>query len=233
MIYFEANVTTTIPNPSYSMNSNNKYPKSNSIAGLPTNSHSGMDYPQPEYTQNQIHQQHQALPHQQLPHQQSHQFPHQQPHQQSNQHSHQQPHQQYRQQGEYNSKFTPQDIQVLKQLLITGEKHKWKQITKEINYQAASRKNMVSDQSGFGCSSDDSSTSNSYGGGSNPGKLKNVSPTFVIKQYQALLGLPNNSMYFGLVGSSLPYVAGSNGWDDIPNVSGMYDSISDTQNDVE
>lgn len=122
---------------------------------------------------------------------------------------------------------------MLKQLLITGEKHKWKQITKEINYQAASRKNMVSDQGGFGCSSDDSSTSNSYGGGTSPGKLKNVSPTFVIKQYQALLGLPNNSMYFGLAGSSLPYVAGSNGWDDIPNVSGMYDSISDTQNDVE
>lgn len=215
MIYFEANVTTTIPNPSYFMNSNNKYPKNNSIAGLPTNNPSGMDYPQPEYTQlqSQSHQQHQALPHQQLPHQQSHQ--------------------RYRQQGEYNSKFTPQDIQVLKQLLITGEKHKWKQITKEINYQAASRKNMVSDQGGFGCSSDDSSTPNSYVGGTSPGKLKNVSPTFVIKQYQALLGLPNNSMYFGLVGSSLPYVAGSNGWDDIQNVSGMYDSISDTQNDVE
>ena len=220
MIYFEANVTTTIPNPSYSMNSNNKYPqKSNSIAGLPTNNHAGMDYLQQEYTQlqSQLHQQHGALPHQQLPHQQP-----QQPQQQ--------PHQQYRQQGEYMSKFTPQDIQVLKQLLITGEKHKWKQITKEINYQAASRKNMVSDQGGF---SDDSSTSNSYGGGSSTGKLKNVSPTFVIKQYQALLGLPNNSMYFGLVGSSLPYVAGSNGWDDIPNQSGMYDAISDTQNEVE
>ena len=91
---------------------------------------------------------------------------------------------------------------------------------------------MVSEQGGFGCSSDDSSTSNSYGG-TTTGKLKNVSPTFVIKQYQALLGLPNNSMYFGLVGSSLPYVAGSNGWDDIANVSGLYDGIPDAQNEVE
>lgn len=218
MIYFEANVTTTIPNPPIPMNSNNKYPKSNSIAGYSTSSHSGMDYPHPEYTQsqNQIHQQHPALPNQQMPPQQSHP----------------QSHQQYRQHGEYNSKFTPQDIQVLKQLLISGEKYKWKQITKEINYQAASRRNIVSEQGGFGCSSDDSSTSNSYGG-TTTGKLKNVSPTFVIKQYQALLGLPNNSMYFGLVGSSLPYVAGSNGWDDIPNSSGVYDSIPDVQNDVE
>lgn len=117
---------------------------------------------------------------------------------------------------------------MLKQLLATGEKHKWKQITKEINYQAAERKNMLSGHNTFGGSSDDSCSSISYMGVSTGGgKLKNVSPTFVIKQYQSLLGLPNNSMYFGLVGSSLPYVVGPNGWDDIPNLPDIYDTITD------
>lgn len=49
----------------------------------------------------------------------------------------------------------------------------------------------------------------------NPVPLKNVSPTFVMKQYQQLLGLPNNLVYFGTLGSSLPYVIAANGWNDI------------------
>ncbi|KAI5958587.1 hypothetical protein KGF57_002432 [Candida theae] len=48
-----------------------------------------------------------------------------------------------------------------------------------------------------------------------PMPLKNVSPTFVMKQYQQLLGLPSNSVYFGTLGSSLPYVVAANGWSDI------------------
>lgn len=48
------------------------------------------------------------------------------------------------------------------------------------------------------------------------GNIKNVSPTFVIKQYQSLLGLPNNQQYFGILGSSLPYVV--HGWDAIEEV---------------
>lgn len=95
-----------------------------------------------------------------------------------------------------NTKFTYEDAEVLKRLLPMGEKYKWKQITRNINLEAARRRNE---------------TYVDENGGSN----KNVSPTFVIKQYQALLGLPSNQLYFGLIGSSLPYVMTENGWDDI------------------
>lgn len=97
------------------------------------------------------------------------------------------------------NKFSPQDIQVLRQLLGPGEKHKWKQITKDINQNLPNNKN------------DNSAGQDKK----NLGQAKNVSPTFVIKQYQTLLGLPNNALYFGTLGSSLPYVASTNGWDDI------------------
>lgn len=93
-------------------------------------------------------------------------------------------------QAAVSSRFTPQEIQTLKQLLGTGEKFKWKQITKEINAIASKR--------------------------SDGEPVKNISPTFVIKQYQSLLGLPNNQMYFGTLGSSLPYVV--HGWDAINDV---------------
>ncbi|CUM64522.1 uncharacterized protein PRCAT00002127001 [Priceomyces carsonii] len=89
-------------------------------------------------------------------------------------------------------KFSPQDIEILKQLLVTGEKHKWKQITKEIN-RASNKRN---DRDGH------------------IQTLKNVSPMFVTKQYQNMLGLPNAS-YFGSVGSSLPYIVSQNGWNDL------------------
>ncbi|KAG7192013.1 uncharacterized protein KQ657_002621 [Scheffersomyces spartinae] len=101
------------------------------------------------------------------------------------------------------SRFSPQDTQILRQLLLVGEKHKWKQITREINYRASKRR------------SSDANASEE----SNP---RNVSPTFVIKQYQLLLGLPNNGLYFGTLGSSLPYVADDDGWDSIANVPNIF-----------
>lgn len=88
-----------------------------------------------------------------------------------------------------NLKVNQQEILMLKQLLSTGEKYKWKQITKDINNYAADRNGKV---------------------------IKNISPTFVIKQYQTLLGLPNNQMYFGMLGSSLPYVV--HGWENVNEV---------------
>lgn len=123
----------------------------------------------------------------------------------------------------YNAKFTPQDIQILKQLLLAGEKHKWKQITKEINYQAAGRRGEVYHPSNDDSPNSTPSASNSGSAGAGSGNsinaqnVKNVSPTFVIKQYQSLLGLPNNTLHFGILGSSLPYVVASNGWDDLQN----------------
>lgn len=97
--------------------------------------------------------------------------------------------------AELNSKFNTQDIQILRQLLLAGEKHKWKHITKEINSLSSSNTN-----------------SNQSYGKQHP---KNVSPTFVIKQYQNMLGIPSNNVYFGHLGSSLPYVVAEKGWDDV------------------
>ncbi|EGW35745.1 uncharacterized protein SPAPADRAFT_58949 [Spathaspora passalidarum NRRL Y-27907] len=128
------------------------------------------------------------------------------------------------------SKFNAHDIQVLRQLLVAGEKHKWKQITKEINQTsnnnaaaAAAAAATNSQQSGYGYRNANSGGAGGAAGtGANAGARaggqsapKNVSPTFVMKQYQSLLGLPNNSIYFGTLGSSLPYVVAPNGWDDI------------------
>lgn len=97
--------------------------------------------------------------------------------------------------SDVNAKFSAQDVQILRQLLMAGEKHKWKHITKEIN-------NM---------SSANNCSASPYG----KQHPKNVSPTFVIKQYQNMLGIPSNNVYFGQLGSSLPYVVAENGWDDI------------------
>lgn len=116
------------------------------------------------------------------------------------------------------SKFSDHDLQVLKQLLVTGEKNKWKQITKDINTHALMRRNGVTDVNDLPPDSQVSSpTDDSFNGGRGDGNgnSKNVSPTFVIKQYQSLLGLPNNQLYFGSLGSSLPYVVAERGWDDI------------------
>lgn len=98
------------------------------------------------------------------------------------------------------SKFSPQDITVLKQLLGAGEKHKWKQITKEINQSSTNNRDSYDAL---------------YDGQKSQVLGKNVSPTFVIKQYQTLIGLPNNALYFGTLVSSLPYVVGPSGWDDL------------------
>lgn len=105
------------------------------------------------------------------------------------------------------NKFTQEDINILKQLLIVGEKHKWKQITKVLNQSHKINTNCqsdVKDEQNKGCIQN---------------TTKNISPTFVIKQYQHLLGLPNNTLYFGHLGSSLPYVVSSNGWKDIKDIA--------------
>lgn len=94
-------------------------------------------------------------------------------------------------QAPHSPKFSALDIDLLKLLLRPGEKHKWKQITKEINRRSLGRRGEMSD--------------------GKAGSRKNVSPTYVMKQYQNLLGLPNNS-HFGVLGSSLPYVVSERGW---------------------
>lgn len=122
------------------------------------------------------------------------------------------------------NKFSAQDVQLLRQLLVSGEKFKWKQITREINRQATSRR-----QSSISSQSTTTLMEEEILGGL-PGELphqtgavKNISPTFVVKQYQSLLGLPSVSAYFGLLGSSLPYVVAENGWDDITEVKNDVD----------
>ncbi|CAI5759185.1 unnamed protein product [Candida verbasci] len=133
-----------------------------------------------------------------------------------------------------NSKFSNHDIQILKQLLIAGEKHKWKQITKEIN-QSTNHNNHVLAAIQLAAEKGQTYYGNLTGGGysnkrvvngNSPKNIhhltssniptKNVSPTFVVKQYQQLLGLPNNTLFFGSLQSSLPYVVAENGWNDIP-----------------
>lgn len=135
----------------------------------------------------QVQQQHHQAQLQQTQHQSQHPAVHHQAQQQA------QNHQQYRAPtNEQSLKFTAEDVEILKLLLGAGEKHKWKQITKEIN-QARYGDNVEI----------------------NGGMGKNVSPTYVVKQYQNLLGLPKNSVYFGVLGSSLPYVVAQKGWDDL------------------
>ena len=142
------------------------------------------------------------------------------------------------------AKFTNNDIQILRQLLLAGEKHKWKQITKELNsstnhnahivaaISAAAIKsrslvnnydsnNNINDNTpttnlhhsfgyhhlqqqqhsleqkslghrvGNGTTGSSSSVSSGSISGNSPSTIpaKNVSPTFVVKQYQQLLGL--------------------------------------------
>lgn len=102
--------------------------------------------------------------------------------------------------------------------MVTGEKNKWKQITKDINIHALMRRNGVTNVNDLPPDSQSSSpTDESFANGDGSGSSKNVSPTFVIKQYQSLLGLPNNQLFFGSVGSSLPYIVSERGWDDIPS----------------
>lgn len=115
----------------------------------------------------------------------------------------------------YNPKFSEEDIRLLREFLVNGEKYKWKQVTKEINSQALNRRydaNYDGSQPNS-LSSDPENVSQGLQTG-----VKNVSPTFVMKQYQSMLGLPNHAIHFGTLGSSLPYVVAPNGWDDLPNV---------------
>lgn len=113
----------------------------------------------------------------------------------------------------YNPKFFSEDVRMLREFLVNGEKYKWKQVTKEINSRALLRRHgLIHEASGISEPEEGSS------GRETTPTVKNVSPTFVMKQYQAMLGLPNHAMHFGTLGSSLPYVVAPNGWDDIPDV---------------
>lgn len=103
-------------------------------------------------------------------------------------------------QGHMAAKFSDADVELLRQLFVAGERHKWKQITKEINHRSSIRRGEES--SGL---SDDLGTL----------APKNVSPTYVVKQYQNFLGLPKNLVYFGVLGLLLPYVVAQRGWDDV------------------
>ncbi|EDK47479.1 hypothetical protein LELG_05660 [Lodderomyces elongisporus NRRL YB-4239] len=186
------------------------------------------------------------------------------------------------------SKFTNTDLQILRQLLVAGEKHKWKQITKEINSLSnhsnhvmaalTKKQQILSAKSSplqhqhqhpfaYGVMGNPADgTVNPRAGGlpppdlsqsppgtaaaqaaaaaaaaavaaaatgangiNSPIPLKNVSPTFVIKQYQQLLGFPNNSLYFGTLASSLPYVVAEKGWSDIDQSA--YDYQFHTEDD--
>lgn len=103
-------------------------------------------------------------------------------------------------------KFTEKDVDVLFQLMALAEKRKWKEITKEINRLGLRNRgepiysSLPLKTSSAPCS-------------------KNVSPTYVIKQYQNSLGLPKNTLCFGVLGSSLPYIVSPTGWDCIEQSS--------------
>lgn len=217
MLYFEANVTTTNP-PMYQNGLNGQSSQNGLSVPVAGSSTSNNYYPQSyDYKQQPYYQQVQP---QQRSQGQTQQLPQTQQGQQLPPKQQQQQQQQQFQQGSqeqaypYHPKFTPLDIQILKQLLLVGEKHKWKQITKEINCQASKRRGDVKPAP---------HEPETAPGASSAATLKNVSPTFVIKQYQTLLGLPNNALYFGILGSSLPYVVANNGWDDLHDIESLSD----------
>lgn len=135
-------------------------------------------------------------------------------------------------------------MELLKQLLPAGEKHKWKQIAKQINrhnqisgngdVSVNGSSNGVVDGNGNGNGNTSESTSNSTSGTGRSGTLssleleedlsngqsgslnrKTVSATYVVRQYQQMLGFPKTLGAFGDLGSSLPYAVAEKGWDDI------------------
>ncbi|EER32156.1 predicted protein [Candida tropicalis MYA-3404] len=110
------------------------------------------------------------------------------------------------------SKFTHHDIQILRQLLLAGEKHKWKQITKEINNSSHHSEHVAAAMNSH-------RISGISGGTSIP--AKNVSPTFVVKQANQLLGFPAD---FGILQSSMPYVV--HGWDAIEQIDYQFQNDS-------
>lgn len=110
------------------------------------------------------------------------------------------------------SKFTHHDIQILRQLLLAGEKHKWKQITKEINNSSHHSEHVAAAMNSH-------RISGISGGTSIP--AKNVLPTFVVKQANQLLGFPAD---FGILQSSMPYVV--HGWDAIEQIDYQFQNDS-------
>lgn len=110
------------------------------------------------------------------------------------------------------SKFTHHDIQILRQLLLAGEKHKWKQITKEINNSSHHSEHVAA-------AMNSPKVVGITGGANIP--AKNVLPTFVVKQANQLLGFPAD---FGILQSSMPYVV--HGWDSIEHVDYQFQNDS-------
>lgn len=134
--------------------------------------------------------------------------------------------------------FHEHDVELLKQLLPVGEKHKWKHVAKKINqhFQNSSEASSITNGNGTSSNSDTTSSSLSLVGTTGPsGTLssldseedvvngtsaasqgrKSVSATFVIRQYQHMLGLPRNQSTFGDLASSLPYAVAEKGWDEL------------------
>ncbi|GBL52605.1 hypothetical protein CAJCM15448_48790 [Candidozyma auris] len=127
------------------------------------------------------------------------------------------------------SGFQDHDVEVLKQLLPVGEKHKWKQIAKRINRRNAATN--INNTNGGASDNGSSSVSSTTTGVSatpssleseddlGPGGRKSVSASFAMRQYQHMLGLPKAPNSFGDLGSSLPYAVAVRGWDDIDDES--------------
>lgn len=120
------------------------------------------------------------------------------------------------------TQFQEQDVELLKQLLPAGEKHKWKQIAKQLNRR--NNNNGDGNCNENGNSSETTSTrilssleleeDLSNGQSATPAR-KNVSATYVVRQYQHMLGLPKALGTFGDLASSLPYAVAEKGWDDV------------------
>lgn len=120
------------------------------------------------------------------------------------------------------TQFQEQDVELLKQLLPAGEKHKWKQIAKQLNRR--NNNNGDGNCNENGNSSETTSTrilssleleeDLSNGHSATPAR-KNVSATYVVRQYQHMLGLPKALGTFGDLASSLPYAVAEKGWDDV------------------
>ena len=84
----------------------------------------------------------------------------------------------------YNSKFSDDDIRLLREFLVNGEKYKWKQVTKEINSRSLIRRYETTYEGGRHPGPKSENDEGAGASNSSTG-MKNVSPTFVMKQYQA------------------------------------------------
>lgn len=129
-----------------------------------------------------------------------------------------------REDGERDNKesahFQEHDVELLKQLLPAGEKHKWKQIAKQINRHNQTNGNGSENNSTSGTGRSGTLSSLELEEDLSNGQVptsgrKNVSATYVVRQYQHMLGFPKALGSFGELASSLPYAVAEKGWDDV------------------